>query len=140
MEGKNKNINPRALVCMFSFQSRVGRCTGNSMVPHSLKVKINELAESIQACCILIYKGKASSPVFHTVVIALSHCDSTLLSYIQSSQELDFFYTSYADINHTKTRNNFTLHAIASKKMSLTCSGDFQSIPWPEAASALQSK
>lgn len=33
--------------------------------------------------------------------------------------------TSCADINHTKTHTNLTLHAITSQKMSLTCSADF---------------
>jgi len=50
MGGKNKNINPRASACVFSFHGRVGIWTRNSRVLGSLKGKINELAQSIQAC------------------------------------------------------------------------------------------
>lgn len=56
-------------------------------------------------------KAKTSTLTFHIAAAALSHCISTLLSCIQSSQEGDLFNTSCTDNNlyhrlyHTKMRN-----------------------------------
>lgn len=116
---------------MLSFQSNVVGCTTNSTIQGSCKVKINELAQGIQAHWSI---NQRQAPRLFTQQQQHYHTATQLCYHIFSLARKLICFIQIVQIT------TLIIGCIILKYITLFFSRDFKLIPWQEAVSVLQSK